>query len=45
MYSGCILIYVSMYLCVYIATNLQLRDTLRGRDRASLEMQWEIEIE
>jgi len=34
-----------MYLCIYIATNLQLRDTLRGRDRASLEMQLEIEIE
>jgi len=34
-----------MYLFIYIATNLQLRDTLRGRDRASLEMQLEIEIE
>jgi hypothetical protein len=29
-----------MYLFIYIATNLQLRDTLRGRDRASLEMQF-----
>jgi hypothetical protein len=34
-----------MYLCIYIATNLQLRDKLRGRDRASLEMQLEIDIE
>jgi hypothetical protein len=34
-----------MYIFIYIATNLQLRDTLRGRDRASLEMQLEIEIE
>jgi hypothetical protein len=33
-----------MYLCIYIATNLQLRDTLRGRDRASLEMHLEAEL-
>jgi len=34
-----------MYLCIYIATNQQLRDTLRGRDQASLEMHLEAEIE
>ena len=34
-----------MFLCIYIATNLQLRDRLRGRDRASLEMHLEAEIE
>jgi hypothetical protein len=34
-----------MYLFIYIATNLELRDTLRGRDRASLEMHWEAVIE
>ena len=35
----------SMYLFIYIATNLQLRDSLRGCDRASLEMHLEVEIE
>ena len=34
-----------MYLCIYIATNLQLQDTLRGLHRASLEMQLVTEIE
>jgi len=33
-----------MYLCIHIATNQQLRDTLRGRDPASLEMHFEAEI-
>ena len=30
-----------MYLFIYIAINLQLKDTLRGHDQASLEMQLE----
>jgi hypothetical protein len=34
-----------MYLCICVATNLQLRDTLRDRDQASLEMEVETEIE
>jgi hypothetical protein len=34
-----------MYLCIYIATNLQLRYKLEGRYRASLEMQLETESE
>jgi len=34
-----------MYLYIYIATNLQLRAAHRGRDRASLEMHLETEIE
>ena len=38
-------VFSSMYVCSYIATNLQLRDTLRGRDRACLEMHLEAEID
>jgi hypothetical protein len=38
-------VFSSMYLCINIATNRQLRDTLRGRDRACLEMHLEGVIE